>query len=74
MAELTIHFKHKDAQDKFTTFLASPITEFEDCFTIDGKITIVNADDLTIDKLYDTVIMELDICELQQGIDYDIFI
>jgi len=74
MAELNIHFKYPQAQETFEKFLDGPITEFEDCSSIDGRIISINADDLDIYKLQDTVIMELDICELQQGTDYDIFI
>lgn len=74
MSQLNIHFKHPQAQETFEKFLDGPITEFEDCSSIDGRIIAINADDLDIYKLQDTVIMELEICELQQGIDYDIFI
>lgn len=74
MAELNIHFKHPQAQETFKKFLDGPITEFEDCSYIDGRIIAINADDLDIYKLQDTVIMELEICDLHQGIDYDIFI
>jgi len=74
MAELNIHFKHPQAQETFEKFLDGPITEFEDCYSIDGRIIAINADDLDIYKLQDTVIMELEICDLHQGIDYDIFI
>ena len=74
MAELNIHFKHPQAQETFEKFLEGPITEFEDCSSIDGRIIAINADDLDIYKLQDTVIMELQICDLHQGIDYDIFI
>lgn len=74
MAQIKIHFKHKDSQVKFIEFLLSPLTEFDECFTIDNKIISINADDLDTDKLKDTVIMELDICKLEEGIDYDIFL
>ena len=74
MAELNIHFKHPQAQETFEKFLDGPITEFEDCSSIDGRIIAINADDLDIYKLQDTVIMELQICDLHQCIDYDIFI
>ena len=74
MSQITIHFKHKDSQEKFLEFLESPITEFEDCFAIDNRLLTITADDLDLDKLQDTAIMELTICALEQGIDYDIFI
>ena len=74
MADLNIHFKHPQDAEIFVKFLECPITEFEDCTSMDGRIIAINADDLTIDKLQDTVTMELEICELQQGIDYDSFI